>query len=287
MRAKGTANQEKMTRVRRIARGVRQAKTASSTLSTKPTRVPLQPSKALPSPAASASSSTSSRSSRATSPGTSSTSYGSRASEDIKENVQVTEISPAFATDPELKDQSSHAYFENAKPSSTPPQPRVNANRAYGVKNLPVLPLYVPDVSTFGDVIWHLHCPAVSVMPLLLQLDAGADLTSSTAMQALAFLPLDQLSLRVDYILRFYDNLVYLGIGSDSTWQQFHQSWAVLCATMMKRGARIDQTRRTLLIPRMVQHAQVVTVPAGAPPPHGTWWFHPKVATMSGWSVSA
>jgi len=127
-----------------------------------------------------------------------------------------------------------------------------NTHELYGIKSLPILSLYIPDLSTLSAILRHLHYPKESLLPALLGWDRSANITTTSALQVRLYeISAYDLLVRAERFYRFVKNLVALGIGAKSTWDQVHVAHNCLNQVLCARGALPNPHLNKIAVPYM------------------------------------
>ena len=127
-----------------------------------------------------------------------------------------------------------------------------NTHELYGVKSLPILSLYLPDLSTLPAILRHLHHPKETLLPTLLGWDAKANITTTAALQARLYeISAYDLLVRAERFYRLVKNLIALGIGAKATWDQVHLAHNCLNQVLYARGAIPNPQLDKIAVPYM------------------------------------
>ena len=186
--------------------------------------------------------------------------------DDRRDEVELKTTAEAVAKeqDPPMPSTTSSAIV---KPPSAYPHPLYNSatplvgqanispgntHELYGVKSLPILTLYIPDLSTLPAIMRHLHHPKESLLPTLLGWDASHNITTTSSLQVKLYeVSAYDLLHRAERFYRLVKNLIALGIGAKSTWDQVHLAHNCLNQVLYARGALPNPQLDKIAVPYM------------------------------------
>jgi hypothetical protein len=106
--------------------------------------------------------------------------------------------------------------------------------------HLPLLPLYVPHISTFNSLHLYLHQPNTNPLPHILQIDPSYCSNTETLDPYLHTLPITRLVEMMRRVEGFWLNCRALGVGDERIRGWVGYGWGILRFVIKKRSGRID-----------------------------------------------
>jgi hypothetical protein len=121
----------------------------------------------------------------------------------------------------------------------------------YGIKTLPILSLYVPDLKSFPAILRHLHHPREPLLPALAGFDSVKEPINSTSQLQVRLYALSayDLLVRLESFRGFVANLAALGMGARATWQQVEMVHQAFMRVLTYRGGIHNASLERIAIP--------------------------------------